>query len=282
MEETRALARSLLGGEEPSEAVVTRAGGNPLFAQELTRIDLTEADSLPESLDAVIAARLDTLPPAVKQTAMDAAVIGETFWPGAVASISGIEESEVGERLQRLDAGDIVRRAWTSSVQGQDEHAFLHVVVRDVAYEQIPKTHRAQKHVSAGAWIEQLAGERVIDHAELIAHHYAAALEYGADDDANLRAKTRHFLTLAGDRALQLDITAAERFYRRALALVSDGHSDGPLLAQLARAATEVGRLDEAERLYRQAMVAMRTGGEDPRAFAGAGTDLFRVLWRRG
>src|SRR5207244_3679990 len=93
-QETREVARALLG-QEPSDAVVARAGGNPLFAQELARMEATEATSLPESLHAVIAARLDTLAPAVKQAAMDAAVIGERFWPGAVAAIAGTGEAEV-------------------------------------------------------------------------------------------------------------------------------------------------------------------------------------------
>jgi hypothetical protein len=133
---------------------------------------------------------------------MDAAVIGERFWPGAVAAIAGTGEAEVEEQLHRLVAGEVVRRARTSSVTGQREHAFLHALVRDVAYEQIPKAQRAQKHAAAAVWMEQLAGERVLDHAELIAHHYVAALEHAGDGDAELSAKTRRFLSLAGDRAM--------------------------------------------------------------------------------
>src|SRR2546423_7612320 len=117
----------------------------------------TEGAALPESLHAVIAARLDTLAPTVKQAAMDAAVIGEVFWPGAVAAIAGLQEPEVDEQLQRLVAGELVRRARRSAVKGQHEHAFLHVLVRDVAYDQIPRAQRAHKHAAAASWIEQLA-----------------------------------------------------------------------------------------------------------------------------
>jgi DNA-binding SARP family transcriptional activator len=280
-EETRALARALLGGEEPSEAVIARAGGNPLFAHELARMQASETGSLPESLQAVIAARLDTLAPAAKQTAMDAAVVGEVFWPGAVAAISGLDEAQVDERLLQLATGEFVRPARVSSVAGQRQHAFLHVLVRDVAYAQIPRAQRARKHQAAAAWIEQLAGERVIDHAELIAHHYVAALQH-ASDDAELAAKTRRSLTLAGDRAMRLNLVVAERFYRRALALVPEGDPErGHLLAQIARAASEAGRLADGERLYDQAVVALRAG-EDARALGGALTDLYRAVWRRG
>jgi DNA-binding SARP family transcriptional activator len=279
-EETRELARALLDGEEPAAAVVARAGGNPLFVQELTRVELTDVDSLPESMHAVIAARLDALPPAVKQTAMDAAVLGEVFWPGGVASIAGVEEDEVRARLQQLVASEVVRRAWTSSVQGQEEHAFLHVVVRDVAYEQIPKARRAQKHATAGAWIEQLAGERVLDHAELIAYHYVTALEYGGNGE--LPAKASRFLTLAGDRSVLLNLVAAEQFYRRALELVPEGDPErGNLLARIARTAADAGRLADAERLYEQAVAELRRAG-DARALGGALTSLYRVLWLRG
>ncbi len=280
-QETRDLARSLLDGGEPSEALVLRAGGNPLFAQELARIEATEAAALPESLQAVIAARLDTLAPEVKQVAMDAAVIGEMFWPGAVAAIARSDEAEVDERLRRLVAGDIVRRARTSSVKGQGEYAFLHVLVRDVAYEQIPRGQRAQKHAAAAAWIEQLAGERVIDRAELIAHHYAAALEHAAGD-AELIAETRHYLVLAGDRAMQLDVAAAERLYRGALELF-DPHDAArlPVLLALARTVQEAGRLEESTGLYEEAIVELRARG-DRVTLGGALVDYEWALWRDG
>ena len=281
-EETRAVARAQLDGQEPSEAMVVRAGGNPLFARELARMRATDADTLPESLHGVIAARLDTLEPAAKQTAMDAAVIGEVFWPGAVAAIGGLREPEVEEQLQRLAAGEVVRRKRTSTVKRQSEHTFLHVLVRDVAYEQIPRTQRAQKHAAAAGWIEDLAGERVIDHAELIAHHYGAALEYVGTDDAELSTKARRFLTLAGDRAMSLDVAAAERFYRRALALApGDGPGRGELLVLIGRAAQDAGRLADAERLYDQAIDALRAGG-DARALGAALTERSAAFWRRG
>ena len=282
LEETRELARALLGGEEPSDALVARAGGNPLFAHELARMEASEEDSLPESLQAVIAARLDTLAPEVKQAAMDAAVIGEVFWSGAVAAIGGLDQSEAEERLRRLAAADVARVARTSSVSGQSEYAFLHALVRDEGYNQIPKAQRARKHEAAAAWIEQLAGERVIDHAEQIAHHYAAALECAADGDAELTAKTRRYLVLAGDRALRLNVAAAKGFFERALALVP--HRDpgrAHVLARIARAAQEEGQLADAERLYDEAVAGLRAQ-DDVRALGEALVSFYVALSRFG
>jgi DNA-binding SARP family transcriptional activator len=280
--ETREVARAVLDGEEPSEALIARAGGNPLFAQELARMEAADVTAVPESLDAVIAARLDTLAPEVKEAAMDAAVIGEVFWSGALAAVGATGETDAEERLRRLVANEVVRRAPTSSVMGQGEYAFLHVLVRDVAYGQIPKTTRARKHQAAAAWIEQLAGERVLDHAELIAHHYGVALALARDageDAPELAAKTSHFLVVAGDRAMQLDIATAERLYRRALELAGEDEERAPALLGLAAAAFEAGSFDEAIGSYQEVIAVLRSLDQPLRlgkALASYGTAMLR------
>src|SRR5207247_557273 len=97
-----------------------------------------------------------------------------------------------------------------------------------------------------------------------------------------LSAKTRRFLTLAGDHAMRLNVLAAERFYGQGLAFMPEGDPDRRhLLAQIARATADAGRLDDAERLYEQAIRVLRAGG-DARDLGGALTDLSRALWRRG
>src|SRR5207245_1891037 len=138
-DETRVLASAALAGEAPSETLISRAGGNPLFALELARMSQAGSAELPVSLQDVIAARLDTLAPEVKEAAMDAAVVGEVFWSGALAAVAGAEAQQVDLWLHRLVAGNIVRQARRSSVARQSEYAFLHILVRDAAYNQIPK-----------------------------------------------------------------------------------------------------------------------------------------------
>ena len=281
--ETTEIARSVLNGETPPRELVRRAGGNPLFARELARV--IGADSpLPETLEAVIAARLDALARHVKAAAMDAAVIGEVFWSGALAAIANVDEGEIDERLRRLVAGDVVRQARSSSVAGQREYAFIHVLVRDVAYQQIPKSARAKKHEAVAAWIERLAGERAGDRAELIAHHYAAALELASpvgERASVLAEKARRFLIMAGDRAMALDIAAAERFYRRSLDLLAyDDRARPRVLSAIARAAADAGRPDDSIRLYEEAIVGFRSQ-RDPLGLGHALAQLSNVLWRR-
>lgn len=284
-DETRELASSVRAGAPPSEALISRAGGNPLFVLELARMSPTGTLELPGSLQDVIAARLDTLAPHVKEAAMDAAVVGEVFWSGALAAIAGADEHEVDEWLRRLVGSNVVRQARTSSVARQNEYTFLHVLVRDVAYGQIPKLKRARKHAAVAAWIERLAGERVVDHAELIAHHYASALELASPqsgDASELAAKTFRFLVVAGNRAMRLDVAAAERFYRRALTLVSTGEPEhARLLGHLARTMQEQGRIPEAERTYEEAITALRAQ-DDPLALGDALVGFYMALSRHG
>ena len=136
-----------------------------------------------------------------------------TCWMACVSSCAG------------SSCGLPASRRWAD----EDEFSFWHVLVRDVAYQQIPRGRRAEKHVRAAEWVEQAAQERVSDHAEILVYHYDQAVELRkaagesrpADD---LDQRLAGFLVVAGDRAMQLDIDAAEAAYRRALEL-SEGQA---------------------------------------------------------
>ena len=185
-EETARLVASLLERAvlpaEAQQALLERAGGNPLYAEEFVRL-LTdrgapaEAEEVPDSVQALIAARLDTLSPDRKSLLQDAAVLGKVFWAGSLAEMGGRELEEVEQALHELSRKELVRPARTSSMAGEHEYAFWHVLVRDVCYGQIPRAARATRHQAAAAWIEQKAGERVEDLADVLAHHFLAALE---------------------------------------------------------------------------------------------------------
>jgi predicted ATPase len=213
-EETSELVSHLITitvlSPELERAVLERAGGNPLYAEEFVRLlgdrglaaDETE---LPESLQALIAARLDTLSPERKSLLQDAAVIGKVFWVGALAEIGGRDQGEVELALHELARKELVRTTRTSSMEGEREYSFWHVLVRDVAYSQIPRPERARRHRAAAAWIERKAGERVEDLAELLAYHYLQALELveaagDTEQAAELALPARRFLTLASNR----------------------------------------------------------------------------------
>ena len=144
-------------------------------------------------MQGLIAARVDSLPAEEKALLQDAAVMGKVFWSGAL-SVDGA----VLERLHALERKEFIRRERRSSVTGQEEFAFRHALVRDVAYGQIPRADRAVKHVGAAGWIEGLG--RPQDHAELLAGHYLAAVELDRSgelvsgeirDRALVRSRTR-------------------------------------------------------------------------------------------
>jgi class 3 adenylate cyclase/tetratricopeptide (TPR) repeat protein len=243
-EETARLLASLLDRAvlpaELQSALLDRAGGNPLYAEEFARmtagrssVDLADVE-LPGSVQGIIAARLDGLDPGDKALLQDAAVVGKTFWVGAVAAIGGRDPAELERRLHELERGRFIRRARRSSVGGESEYAFLHLLVRDVAYGQIPRGERANKHRAAADWIGSLGGERLEDRAELLAHHYGSALELARAagwDTTDLELPARLALRAAGDRALGLAAyAAAERAYAAAVELWPPDDPDRPML----------------------------------------------------
>ena len=234
-QDTARLISSLTGRpvlEAGQQAVLlARAGGNPLYAEQYLQM-LAERGAgselpVPDSVQAIIGARLDLLAPADKRLVQDAAVVGKVFWPGAVAALGGSADhegagpGELDEGLHRLERRQFIRRERRSSVAGQTEYAFAHVLVRDVAYGQIPRAARAGKHLHVAGWIESMG--RPDDHAEMLAHHYLRALDLARasnQDMDSLAPRARPALDCAGDRALALNgFAAAAGFYRAALDL---------------------------------------------------------------
>ena len=211
-EETARLVSALLETTvipaELQQPILERAGGNPLYAEEFVRL-LKDRDLLervgsswqlkdgaevpfPESVQALIAARLDTLEPEAKSLLADAAVIGKVFWAGALAAMGEREPESVVSTLRELSRKELVRPLRQSSMAGEAEYAFWHVLARDVAYSQLPRASRAARHVAAAGWIESKAPERVEDLADVLAYHYATALELAraaGDSRAGRRAR---------------------------------------------------------------------------------------------
>jgi class 3 adenylate cyclase len=280
--ETLALVAQLLTiagvSHELEQPVVEQSEGNPLFAEECVRLlgdgyleqgsDQLQKAILPDSVQALIAARLDTLSSERKGLLQDAAVLGKVFWPGAVAEISGRDHVEVELALHELGRKELVRPLRTSSMAGETEYSFWHLLVRDVAYAQIPRADRARRHRAAAAWIERKAGERVEDLAEVLAHHYLQALELaqaaGASEQAReVEAPARRFLALSGERALGLDTTQAEARLAQALELTPEDDAFRPhLLVSWADAALQAGRPREAAVALEQALASLRARGE--------------------
>ncbi len=234
---------------ETQTALLSRAEGNPLYAQEYVRMLLDRgflvrrgrrwalAGSgelpLPESVHGIIAARLDALAPEDKALVQDAAVIGKVVWAGAVARVAGRGRWEVEEQLHRLQQREFLRVEPESSVDGETQYTFQHALIRDVAYAQVVRSARAEKHTRVAGWIESLGDERG-DWIELLAHHYLTALDLytaAGSNTGELPAQARAALLEAADRALGLNaFAAAARFYASAFSLYPEGAGAPPVL----------------------------------------------------
>jgi class 3 adenylate cyclase/tetratricopeptide (TPR) repeat protein len=281
------LERAVLPAETHS-LLLERAGGNPLYAEQFARmlVERGGVDDLavPETVQALMTARLDTLSPELKGLLQDASVIGRVFWAGAAAEMSGRARDDVRRDLNELARREFVRPIRVSSIDGEDEFSFWHALVRDVAYQQIPRSPRAEKHIAAASWIESTAGERLADHAEILVHHYDQALNLATAAGEELPeadARLVRCLVLAGDRAMNLDIPAAENFYRRALELMEEDVPRAIVLTKIGDALQPLGRLTESEAAYVEAIPTLRAAGN--RSDAGlAMANLSRVLWRQG
>ena len=241
----------------------------------------------PDSVQALIAARLDTLEPDAKSLLADAAVIGKVFWAGAVAAMGDRDPQTVTATLRELSRKELVRPSRQSSMAGEAEYAFWHVLARDVAYNQLPRASRASRHVAAAGWIESKAPDRVEDLADVLAYHYTDSTRPrpapgNTDQAAELHAPALRFLTLAGERALGLDTAAALASFERALTLTPEGHPQrAAALAWFGEAAFQAGRFGEARDALEEAIDAFPRAG-DRRGAAQAITTLTRVFGRAG
>ena len=263
------LAHHRFPGAIGSQLAAT-AGGNPLFAEEYVRMlrdrGLRAEDfegheaappalgtppgqerpraelPLPETVHAIIAARLDALEPGEKAVLHDAAVLGRVGWIGGLAAIGGHDRDDLQRCLKRLEARDFIYQASRSSMAGEREYGFRHVLIRDVAYGQIPRAERSSKHRRAAAWLESLSAHNALERperraanlAELLAHHYGRALSFATAarrTDEDLAWRTRVALRDAGDRVTALGVHAtAARYYARALELWPANDPDRPEL----------------------------------------------------
>jgi len=286
-DETALLLSGLLGrpvlAAESQQALLERAGGNPLYAEQFAELYVergsTDELPLPETLQGIIAARLDGLAETEKNLVLDAAVVGKVFWPGSL----GRNGDDVVPALHALERKGFVRRQRRSSVEGESELAFAHALVRDVAYGQIPRADRAAKHRRVAEWIESLG--RPEDHAEMLAYHWSSALELAraaGRDDAAIAERARYALSEAGDRAFALNAHGpAAKYLSAALSLSTPDDSDyAQLLFRRARA-LHLAAAEGRDQALIEARDALLERGD--RASAGEAEALLsQAAWYRG
>jgi class 3 adenylate cyclase len=288
------LIANLVDDAELAKIVQQRIGdtaeGNPLFVEELVAMlvdqgvlqrenggwraaDDLHTVSVPPSISALVAARLDHLEPLERDLIGRAAVVGKIFQRSAVAELSPPERrDDLGPRLMILVRKELVRPD-RSATTGDEAFRFRHLLVRDAAYASLTKEQRADLHARFADWLERIAGDRLLEYQEVMAYHLEQAHRYrselGLTDELTvslgLRA-TKH-LRPAGMRALaRNDQHAAGNLLSRAAALVDDDRERGELLIHVAATRVEMGDMEGAWRAFDDAKdAAVRAGDEELR-----------------
>ncbi|MDX6667910.1 MAG: hypothetical protein QOK04_1290, partial [Solirubrobacteraceae bacterium] len=297
-QQTRELVAALLPGDSAGEdlapAVAERAGGNPFFAEEMVRLLVEEGGAdvagLPDTVQSLLAARLDSLDPFERRLVQQAAVIGRTFWEDALESVAAEDDRDLHEALLSLQEKDIVVPEAAGRLEGEPELAFKHVLIRDVAYQMLPKAVRARKHFEVGGFIERRAGDRSDEMVALLAEHYgrAAALageaRLAADEQQPIRAKALRFLEAAGDAAATL-YSNREAFSHYQSARDLEGGADAEARARIGEkqgdVALRLGRVDAAISVWEECLDHHR-GREDLERVADLHRKIGAGLWHKG
>jgi class 3 adenylate cyclase/tetratricopeptide (TPR) repeat protein len=263
VEETDELIDALLAGAdlEPElrGRVRTASDGNPLFVEQmLAMIDESPGEvTVPASIQALLAARLDQLPPPERAALERGAVEGQVFHRSAVAALDGDPAS-----LLPLVRKELVRPS-AAMLPGDEAFRFRHLLIRDAAYDALPKTARAELHRRFAAWLEARAPD-LVELDEIVGYHLEQAAGYHDElgspiEELRLLAGAR--LGAAGLRAeRRRDTPAAASLLERALALTTEPGDRAELVLALGRALYELGRLDDARAAFAE---AMRLGSPD-------------------
>jgi class 3 adenylate cyclase len=168
---------STFGADDAQRAgkLAELAGGNPFFIEQLAAAvrETDEGDPLPTSIRGIVAARLDALPPPERLVLLNASVAGKTFWRGVLERMSDGGDG-LGEALIALERRDLIRRETVSAIEGDEQYSFTHVLVRDSAYELLPRARRQERHRVTAQFLEDVTAE-VGEAGAATARHWRAA-----------------------------------------------------------------------------------------------------------
>ncbi|MDP9343032.1 MAG: AAA family ATPase [Actinomycetota bacterium] len=283
-EDASTLVHNLVGAADLPTQVADRiteaAEGNPLFVEEMLGMLIDEGllvreggawapvgdlstVSVPPTIQALLAARLDRLGIDQRAVIERASVVGKEFWRGAVMELTQEPlRPAVPESLMALVRKELIRPG-RSAFAGDEAFRFRHLLIRDAAYDSIPKEVRAELHERFAAWLERATGDRVVEYEEILAYHLEETVRYrselGQTDQrtAALGEEAAERLASAGRRALARgDMTAAANLLGRAVKLLpNNSEFRAWLLPDLVEARIEHGdlasgveALDEADR----------------------------------
>ncbi len=264
------LVSALADGVRPDlhERVVAAAEGNPLFVEQLLAhfADDNEADSVPPTIQALLAARIDRLESDERAVVQRGAVEGRLFHRGAVTELLD-DGAAVGGTLLALARKEFVRPD-RSLYPGDDGFRFNHVLIRDVAYGSMPKELRAGLHERLADWLDARRNGGLAGHDELVGFHLEQAHQLGAElgrADAPLALRAGRILRRAGEAAFaRYEPNAAASLLERASSLLSEAPAERvSMLPELGRALLDSGSLTAAEAVLEEAMDLARTLGDE-------------------
>jgi class 3 adenylate cyclase/tetratricopeptide (TPR) repeat protein len=266
------LAERVEGGLRTK--IARAAGGNPLFIEEMLAI-ADEADGeviVPPTLHALLAARLDQLEPAERSVLERASIEGEIFHRGAVQALAP-EGATVTPHLAALVRKEVIRPD-RPQLAGEDGFRFRHILIRDAAYEALPKSRRADLHERLASWLEGRAA-RLLELDEIVAYHLERACRYqeelGLPADDRLTSAARMRLRSAAHRAgLRQDYGAVVSLLERAAAIAPAAELDLALETEIGDALIWIGRGDDA--LRRAEALAERASASGDRVGELCGT----------
>jgi predicted ATPase len=270
---------SLLDGFVPGlpaelrERILTRAEGVPLYAVETIRMlldrgllveegavyrptgDIQELE-VPETLQGLIAARLDGLAPEERRLLQDASVLGKTFSKEALAGVAGIDGGRLEPLLSSLVKKEVLRVHVDPRAPDRGQYGFLQDLVRRVAYDTLSRRARKSRHVAAAQALRASLGESDQELAEVVAAHYVAAYEAqpDAEDAREIRTSARELLARAGERAGSLAARAeARRYFEQAAELADDPVERARLLERVGDMALGNTEYAAAEQAFAEA-----------------------------
>ncbi len=280
---------------ESVERIVARAEGMPLYAVETVRMlvdrgalearddayvlvgEVGTLDTIPETLHALIAARLDVLPPEDRALVQDASVVGMTFTVEGLAAVAGSGREQVEARLRELVRREFLGLEVDARSPERGQYSFLQALIKEVAYSTLSKPDRRSRHLAAAHHLESLSDDEL---AGVVATHYVEAYRAspeGPEADA-LAARARDWLSQAAQRALSLGSPEQAIGYAEiALDVTPKGPERASLLTTAASAATLAAWFDRAEALYEEA-IALHEELGDHAAAGRATADLYEVL----
>jgi tetratricopeptide (TPR) repeat protein len=280
--------RQLLNGLVPGlphdalAAIVGRAEGVPLYAVETVRMLLdrgllveeggvyrptgTVGDlEVPETLQGLIAARLDGLGADERRLLQDASVLGKTFTKEALAAVSGLSKESLAPLLTSLVRKEVLGVQADPRSPERGQYGFLQDLVRRVAYDTLSRRDRKTRHLAAAAHLEESFGSAEHEIVEVVAAHYLAAFEAqpDAEDAPQIKADARELLARAGERAGSLAaLGEARRYFEQAAELVDEPLEKARLLEQTGLMAFRSTEYEQAEQAFLAALGLLERAGE--------------------